>query len=115
MKLKIRERILKQHLNINLRVIGLSNSRTMLFNDMGIDLSSWEHDLKQGEKASLSGFFEKVKQLNLRNSIFVDITANEHVANLYQDYLKNSIGIVACNKIACSAKLENYKELKRLS
>ncbi len=106
---------LKQHLNINLRVIGISNSRTMLFNESGIDLNTWEHDLQQSEKASLDGFFEKVKKLNLRNSTFVDITANEHVANLYQDYLKNSIGVVACNKIACSAKLENYKELKRLS
>jgi len=109
------KKYLKQHLNINLRVIGLSNSRKMLFNESGIDLSNWEHDLGQSETASLVGFFEKVKQLNLRNSIFVDITANEHVANLYQDYLKNSIGVVACNKIACSAKLENYKELKKLS
>ncbi len=106
---------LKEHLNINLRVIGISNSRIMLFNETGIDLLNWEVDLQQGEKASLNGFFQKVKQLNLRNSIFVDITANEYVANLYQDYLKNSIGVVACNKIACSATLENYKELKRLS
>ncbi len=106
---------LKEHLNINLRVIGISNSRTMLFNETGIDLKHWETNLPKSEKASLNGFFEKVKQLNLRNSIFVDITANEHVASLYQDYLKNSIGVVACNKIACSAKLENYKELKRLS
>ncbi len=106
---------LKEHLNINLRVIGISNSRTMLFNETGINLNSWENDLSNSETASLEGFFQKVKQLNLRNSIFVDITANENVANLYQDYLKNSIGVVACNKIACSASLENYQELKRLS
>ncbi len=106
---------LNQNLAINLRVVGLSNSRTMVFDDSGIDLKKWQEELASGEKASLQGFFSKVKQLNLRNSVFVDITANADVANLYQDYLKNSIGVVACNKIACSAALENYKELKRLS
>jgi len=106
---------LKHHLNINLRVVGLSNSRTMLFKEDGIDLTNWQDDLSNGIKASLEGFFKEVKQLNLRNSVFVDITANADVAHLYQDYLKNSIGVVACNKIACSAKLENYNELKRLS
>ena len=106
---------LKNNLSINLRIIGISNSRTMLFNDNGIDLKNWQEELSKGEKASLTGFFDKVKQLNLRNSVFVDITANADVANLYQDYLKNSIGVVACNKIACSASLEKYKELKYLS
>ena len=106
---------LKKNLNINFRIAGLSNSRTMIFNEAGIDLENWQNELSSGESASLDGFFKKVKKLNLRNSVFVDITANVEVANLYQDYLKNSIGVVACNKIACSAKLENYNELKRLS
>jgi len=109
------KKYLKKNLNINLRVAGLSNSRKMLFNESGIDLKNWENDLANGRKATLDGFCKEVKQLNLRNSIFVDITANADVADLYQDYLKNSIGVVACNKIACSASLNSYKELKRLS
>jgi aspartokinase/homoserine dehydrogenase 1 len=60
-------------------------------------------------------FFEAAKQLNLRNSIFIDITANEAIANTYAHYLKQSIAVVACNKIACSSAIENYKELKQLS
>ena len=43
------------------------------------------------------------------------MTANKDVANLYADYLRQSIGVVACNKIACSSDFENYKLLKRLS
>ncbi|WP_034039919.1 bifunctional aspartate kinase/homoserine dehydrogenase I [Wocania ichthyoenteri] len=109
------KKYLKENLKINLRIVGLSNSRTMIFDEDGIDLKIWKEKLASGEKATLNGFFEKTKALNLRNSIFVDITANKEVANLYANYLRESIGVVACNKIACSSNYENYSLLKRLS
>jgi aspartokinase/homoserine dehydrogenase 1 len=87
----------------------------MVFAENGIDLNDWKALLDQGETASLEGFFEKTKALNLRNSIFVDVTANKDVANLYANYLKQSIAVVACNKIACSSAYENYTSLKQLS
>jgi len=114
-QIKQQRKYLKENLKINLRVVGLSNSRTMIFDDEGIDLNTWKDQLIKGEKASLQGFFDKIKALNLRNSIFVDVTANYDVANLYADYLRQSIGVVACNKIACSSNYENYSLLKRLS
>src|SRR5690606_24425390 len=87
----------------------------MIFNEEGIDLNTWKDQLVSGENATLDEFFEKVKSLNLRNSIFVDVTANKDVSELYAKYLRQSIGVVACNKIACSSDYENYKLLKRLS
>jgi len=114
-QIKNQKKYLKQNLKINLRVIGLSNSKTMVFDDNGIDLEDWNNLLKKGEKASLKGFLEQIKHLNLRNSIFVDVTANQEVSNLYEDYLRQSIAVVACNKIACSSDFENYSNLKRLS
>ena len=60
-------------------------------------------------------FFEKVNSLNYRNSIFVDNTASAEVSETYNTYLGNSISVVTCNKIACSSKFDNYKELKRLA
>lgn len=114
-QIKQQKKYLKEQLKISLHVVGLSNSRTMVFDDDGIDLNSWKEQLHKGEKASLQGFYDKIKTLNLRNSIFVDVTANEEVASLYPEYLRQSIGVVACNKIACSSNYENYKLLKRLS
>ena len=114
-QIKQQREYLKKNLKISLRVAGLSNSRKMIFNESGIDLSNWKEQLEQGEAASLNGFFENARDLNLRNSIFVDVTANKDVANLYAQYLRESIGVVACNKIACSSDFENYKLLKRLS
>ncbi|WP_298239418.1 bifunctional aspartate kinase/homoserine dehydrogenase I [uncultured Algibacter sp.] len=109
------KKYLKENLKINLRVIGLSNSRKMIFDESGLNLNNWKTQLDNGEKASLEGFFESAKTLNLRNSIFVDVTANANVANLYPQYLRESIAIVACNKIACSSDYNKYKELKELS
>lgn len=51
----------------------------------------------------------------MRNSILVDNTANEEVAGTYDQYLRNSIAVVTCNKIACSSELEHYKTLKSLA
>ena len=114
-QIKQQNKYLKDHLKINIRVAGLSNSRTMIFDETGLNLKDWKTRLAKGEKASLQGFFENTKALNLRNSIFVDVTANKDIADLYAQYLRQSIAIVACNKIACSSDYNNYKELKRLS
>jgi aspartokinase/homoserine dehydrogenase 1 len=109
------KKYIKSTLKIKIKVIALSNSKTMVFDENGLDVSNWEAALKNGQPTEPMAFFESAKQLNLRNSIFIDITANEAIANTYAHYLKQSIAVVACNKIACSSAIENYKELKQLS
>ena len=114
-QIKNQQQYLNEKLSLNLRIVGLSNSTKMLFNDNGIQLETWKDQLKEGEKANIQSFANKVSALNLRNSVFVDITASEAVADVYNFYLGNSIGVVACNKIACSDNFEKYNELKQLS
>ncbi|WP_310593794.1 bifunctional aspartate kinase/homoserine dehydrogenase I [Flavobacterium sp.] len=109
------KKFLKENLKINLRVVALSNSRKMHFDEDGISLKDWQTVLNNGETANQELFIAKVKELNLRNSIFVDITANESVSKTYEQYLKQSVGVVTCNKIACSSAYDNYKNLKNLS
>ncbi|UGU16178.1 bifunctional aspartate kinase/homoserine dehydrogenase I [Sinomicrobium kalidii] len=109
------KKYLREKLKLNIRVVALSNSRKMYFEDGGIALKNWKTLLDNGETADKEKFFEKVKAMNLRNSIFVDNTASDIVAGTYAGYLKNSIAVVTCNKIACSSDLEHYSELKNLS
>lgn len=106
---------LKENLKMNVRVIALSNSRKMIFNEEGLDLSNWKLQLNESEEANTEKFISEVQKLNLRNSIFVDITANSNIANIYDQFLKQSIAVVTCNKIACSSQYENYQNLKNLS
>lgn len=109
------KKFLKDNLKINLRVIAVSNSRKMHFDEEGISLKDWQSHLGSGETANMETFIAKVKNLNLRNSIFVDITANESVSKTYEHYLRENVAVVTCNKIACSSVYENYSNLKRLS
>lgn len=109
------KKYLKENLKINLRVIALSNSRKMYFDEEGIPLKDWKSLVENGETADATNFISKVAALNLRNSIFVDITANESVSKTYEHYLKQNVAVVTCNKIACSSAYDNYKNLKNLS
>jgi len=107
---------LLEHLRLKIRVIALSNSRQMLLNDGHIDLNQWKEQLDSSSiQANRELFFEHIKKLNLRNSIFVDNTANENIANEYGRYLAHNIGVVTCNKIACASTLSNYTDLKKTS
>ncbi|MCG8795411.1 bifunctional aspartate kinase/homoserine dehydrogenase I [Tenacibaculum finnmarkense] len=109
------KKYLKEHLKMNIRVVGIANSKKMTFDANGIDLNNWKEALKLGESATLEAFFNKTKSYNLRNSVFVDNTANQKVSEIYEQYLRNSISVVTCNKIACASSLENYKTLKAVS
>ncbi|ALU75071.1 bifunctional aspartokinase I/homoserine dehydrogenase I [Tenacibaculum dicentrarchi] len=109
------KKYLKEHLKMNIRVVGIANSKKMTFDANGIDLNNWKDALKLGESATLETFFNKTKSYNLRNSVFVDNTANQKVSEIYEQYLRNSISVVTCNKIACASSLENYKTLKAVS
>ena len=115
-QIKKQQKYILDHLHINMRVIGISNSRKMLFDAHGIDLGTWSSQIEKSEEvAGFDDFLAKTKKLNLRNSVFVDNTANDELPLYYKNYLKHSIAVIACNKIACSSDYRMYKNLKTLS
>ena len=106
---------LQENLRLQVRVVGLANSRKMLIKDEGIDLSDWKTQLDSAVPMSHEWFLGFVFKQNLRNTIFVDMTADEKIANLYESLLRRSISVVACNKISASSTFENYSHLKDLA
>ncbi|MCW4468792.1 bifunctional aspartate kinase/homoserine dehydrogenase I [Flavobacterium sp. MFBS3-15] len=113
-QLRAQKKYLKDNLKINVRVVGLANSKMMHTDEDGIDLKDWKSTL-ENTAANPGDFISEIKRLNLRNSIFVDNTASDVVAGTYADYLKNSIAVVTCNKVACASEYKNYKNLKGIS
>lgn len=114
-QLKQQHAFLIQHLKLNVSVVGISNSRKMIFKERGISLSSWKDSLAGGEPASITEFTNEIIKRNMRNSIFVDVTANKEVARVYDKMLQRSISVVACNKIAAASPFSEYKKLKELA
>lgn len=112
---QIREQhgFLLDHNDIEIKVVGISNSRRMLFDLGGIDLSGWEDRLSQsGEAADLDVFISRMKQMNLPNCVFLDNTASEQPISQYLGIFQSNISIVTCNKIANSGTYSQYRELK---
>jgi bifunctional aspartokinase / homoserine dehydrogenase 1 len=106
---------LKKHHHLNVKAIGISNSRKMCFETDGIPLSKWSQRIEMGEQYDSESFFSHMFSLNLRNCIFIDITGSEMISKTYSEVLKRSISVVTPNKIAATGSMENYLELKRIA
>ena len=95
---------LEKEQNLRINIVGLANTSKMVFDVDGVDLGlSKEELLLDGEDSSVGAFVEKMKSLNLANSIFVDCTPGHDAVSFYQNILDNSISICTPNKIANSS------------
>jgi bifunctional aspartokinase / homoserine dehydrogenase 1 len=106
------QQFLLKHSRLQLRVVGLANSKKFIINEDGIDLQRWKEAMDQAAEGNIHGFTDGIIQRNLRNAVFVDITASDLVASVYPKLLEKSIAVVACNKIACSSPFAYYRKLK---
>ncbi len=104
---------LREKKSMVIKVVGLTNSRKMMFNSDGISLEHWRAQLDESATPSnLADFVRHMKNLNLPNTIFVDNTAGDKVCAYYPAILDASISISTPNKIAASSPYEHYRQLK---
>jgi len=101
--------------SIPVKVCGITNSRKMLIGESGMKLDNWNELLPSHDReADIHSFVNEMAELNLANTIFVDCTASEEVANIYAEVLQNRISVVAANKKANSADYAYYQKLHSL-
>jgi len=104
---------LHDHNDIQMKLVGIGNSRKMLFDTEGIALDHWKNTLgSQGEPAHLDTFIQRMQQFNLPNCIFVDNTASIEPTKYYLKLFESNISVVTCNKIANSSSYEQYRLLR---
>ena len=112
-QLKQQQKKLFEDKRLKLKLVGVANSKKMLFERDGIDLDNYFELLKKSNKVSnFSNYIQEMIDMNLYNSVCIDCTANEKLAEYYQQIMDARISIVAANKIAASSNYENYKKLK---
>lgn len=105
---------LAENNDLQVKVVGISNTRKMHIDPEGIDLNNWQEALEsQDIKASLPDFIKKMKTLNLPNCVFVDNTASHNPVEYYLDILQSSISVVTCNKLGNSSDYEQYAAFKQ--
>ncbi|MBE6300355.1 MAG: bifunctional aspartate kinase/homoserine dehydrogenase I [Parabacteroides distasonis] len=112
-QIRIQQPKLMQQNGLKINVVGIANSKKVLLNRSGINLENCIEELKKnGEPCNPERLKEEILKMNIFNSVFVDCTAHQEVANLYEELLNNNVSVVAANKIAASSSYENYFKLK---
>jgi bifunctional aspartokinase / homoserine dehydrogenase 1 len=112
---KQRQKLIEKF-KVEINLVGISNSKKMIFNENGIPLDHWSELLANSEIASDMDAFTKIMfDMNLSNSIFIDNTADNTIPNFYKTILGNNISLVTPNKIATSASNAEYKMLKKIA
>ena len=97
---------------LKLNVVGVASSHNAIFNRDGIDLDNYRTLLAESEPSSCEKLKQEIIGMNIFNSVFVDCTASNEVAEMYQDLLEHNVSVVAANKIAASGDYDSYIKLK---
>jgi aspartokinase/homoserine dehydrogenase 1 len=106
---------LKEKRNLEIKLVGIANSRKMVLHAEGIRMNLYREELEEGQPYSIHRFVETMAKFNLANSIFVDCTASGEVATHYGKILDESISISTPNKMAASSPLPEYRHLKQIA
>ncbi|MCM1297694.1 MAG: bifunctional aspartate kinase/homoserine dehydrogenase I [Muribaculaceae bacterium] len=104
---------LKLEKNLRINVVGIASSRKAVFDRDGLEVGEYRRLLDESSVvATPETIMEEVLKMNLYNSVFVDCTASEDIANLYQELLQHNVNVVTANKIAASSSYFSYLKLK---
>ncbi|MFC3396737.1 bifunctional aspartate kinase/homoserine dehydrogenase I [Brenneria rubrifaciens] len=99
--------------HIDLRVIGIANSKALLTNVNGIPMNGWRDELaKAREPFNLGRLIRLVKEYHLLNPVIVDCTSNQAVAEQYADFLADGFHVVTPNKKANTGSMSYYQQLR---
>lgn len=107
---------LKDNKALELNVVGVANSHHCIFDRNGIDIEHYADILGKSEMvASPTTICDEIIKMNIFNPVFVDCTATNDIAAMYDRLLSHNVNVVAANKLAASSKYDNYKKLKQIA
>lgn len=115
--ISLQRKKLQKENDLDVQIHGIANSRFMAFHEDGFDLANCPapEDAKGAQPMDLQKFITQMEDMNFSNTVFVDCTASQAVADTYEQVLEAKVAIVTPNKKANSGSLENYKSLKKLA
>lgn len=107
--------LLKQ--KIDVRLLGIANSRRLLLDEQGIDLkANWRERLENSPLSSdLSTIVHCVNRLKPLNPVLVDCTTSESVAQSYLDLFRAGLHVATPNKKSNTSRYDYYAELRHIA
>lgn len=113
---------LRDEFKLDLRIRGIANSTRMRLSkhsgslEKEFPLSDWKSDFSiNSQPLNLDRFVAHVQADDLPHAVIIDCTSNEHLADLYKDWLSRGIHIITPNKKGNTGSMGDYKALKALA
>lgn len=104
---------LTQKRNLKIKVIGVADSKTYVFNSSGLG-KNWREALSNSQNSSnIDHILEKLNSSDLENVVIVDNTANPQIASLYKKFVLAGYDVIASNKIANTLPYPIYKDFRK--
>lgn len=104
---------LRRDFKLDLRVRGITGTRSMRLSQGAIDLSRWREEREAGtEPVDLERFGEHVHSDQYPHTVIIDCSASADVAARYAHWLSQGIHIVTPNKKANSAEYGYYERMR---
>ncbi len=107
---------LRENEKIDIRLVGVSNSKKMVLNPKGVDLINWRDALNNSEdEMDLHEWISRIKKLNLMDSVLVDCSSSKKLPDYYTSLLDSNISVVASNLRANIESYHSYLALRALA
>ena len=115
-QIKKQKAALQQDNGIDIRVVGIANSKSFVVDPQGIDLDNYKQLLEQAtESFDIVRLKRLVDDSHLVNPVLVDCTSNEKLALTYLEFMEIGFHVVTPNKKANTASYEYYKTLRSVA
>jgi len=111
-QIQAQQQKLTESVKLKINLVGLASSRKMAIDTDGIPPSDYQEILDRGDPADINLFVGQIRENNLRNSVFIDCTSSDAVAEHYDELFDAYVSVVTANKIACSSSYSRYAQLK---
>ena len=89
----------------SINLCGLMNSKTMIMDELGINISSIRKSLREENNYNLDNFIKSA--INTPDAIIVDATSSDQIAEKIPELIKNGLSVVTASKLA-NSKNQNF-------
>lgn len=103
---------LRKEFNVDLRVRGIANSKSMLLDDQGLDLTAWEEQFTHhAEPVDMQRFIDHIAAEYFPHTVIIDCSTSDTIPKHYLEWIERGIHIITPNKKAGTAPFPDYDRL----
>ncbi|MCQ2168638.1 MAG: hypothetical protein MJY69_08300 [Bacteroidales bacterium] len=104
--------VIERRTGKSISIVGVSDSSHYIIDLQGFSVAGIEEKLPCGQDASDSAYFEAVRKLAPRGSVFVDCTPSKSIGDIYESFFEKGINVISSNRRALAVPYSKYVMLK---